>query len=59
MRIKNENKKSDNFYTNVNQVMGRKLKQNLKKGMIVKPRHLFQKFDANQGDQIIIMSKIF
>ena len=26
--------------------------------MIIKPRHLLQKFDTNQGDQIIIMSKI-
>jgi len=58
LEIKFENKKSDNFYTDVNQIIGRKLKQNLKKGMIVKPRHLLQKFDTNQGDQIIIMSKI-
>ena len=58
LEITNENLKRDNFYTNVNQVLGRKLKQNLKKGMIIKPRHLLQKFDTNQGDQIVIMSKI-
>ena len=58
LEITNENIKRDNFYTSINQVLGRKLKQNLKKGMIIKPRHLLQKFDTNQGDQIIIMSKI-
>ena len=58
LEIKYEVKKSDNFFTNIDQLIGRKLKQNLKKGLIIKPRHLFQQFDTSQGDQIIIMSKI-
>ena len=34
------------------------LKQNLKKGQIINPRHLYKKFDINEGDPVLIVSSI-
>ena len=51
-------KVNSSFFTNKNEIIGRKLKQNLKKGQIIKPRHLFRKFAVNQGDPVTIKSNI-
>ncbi len=53
-----EKKTNNYFYTNVNDLVGRRLKQNLRKGQIIKPRHLFKRFDINVGDQVVIVSNI-
>ena len=51
-------KVNNSFFTNKNEIIVRKLKQNLKKGQIIKPRHLFRKFAVNQGDPVTIKSNI-
>ena len=50
--------KQNSFFTNPNEILGRRLKQNLKKGKLLEPRHLFKRFDVNEGDQVIIVSNI-
>ncbi len=57
--LKVELKKVNNsFFSNDKQLLGRKLKQNLKKGQIIKPRHLYKKFEIHEGDPVIIKSSI-
>ena len=51
-------KKQSSFFTNALELVGRRLKQNLKKEKIIRPRHLFQRFDVNEGDQVIILSNV-
>ena len=51
-------KHNNSFFSNPKELFGRKLKQNLKKGQIIKPRHLYKKFEINEGDPVIITSKI-
>ena len=46
------------FYSNKKELVGRKLKTNLKMGQILHPRHLFEKFDINNGDIISIVSNV-
>ena len=46
------------FFSHKNELVGRKLKKNLKMGQILHPRHLYEKFDVNSGDVISIVSKI-
>ncbi len=46
------------FYSNLKELVGRKLKKNLKMGQILHPRHLFEKFDVNNGDTISIVSNV-
>ena len=46
------------FFSNKKELIGRKLKQNLKMGQILHPRHLFESFDINNGDIISIVSNI-
>ena len=38
-------------------MIGRKVKQNLRKGQYIQPRHLFEKYSVNEGDPVIIVSK--
>ena len=57
LKITNENIRKQFFYDK-SQLVGRKLKQNLKYGQIIQPRHLQKKFDINEGDAIVISSKI-
>ena len=33
------------------------MKQNLKKGQYIQPRHLFAKYSVNEGDPVVIVSK--
>ena len=45
------------FYNSKEELIGRKVKQNLKKGQYIQPRHLFAKYSVNEGDPVIIVSK--
>ena len=53
-----EQKYHTSFYSNLKELVGRKLKKNLKMGQILHPRHLFEKFDVNNGDVISIVSNV-
>ena len=53
-----EQKYQTSFYSNKKELVGRKLKKNLKMGQILYPRHLFEKFDINDGDIISIVSNV-
>ncbi len=52
---KNSNKKG--FFKYKNDLIGRKLKQNLREGQIIKPRHLFKKYYVNEGEPVLIESR--
>ncbi len=49
--------KKNVFYNNKQELIGRKVKLNLKKGQYIQPRHLFAKYSVNEGDPVIIVSK--
>ena len=49
--------KKNIFYNNIEELIGRKVKQNLRKGQYIQPRHLFGKYSVNQGDPVVIVSK--
>ena len=53
-----EKKNQTSFFSNQRELIGRKLKKNLKKGQILHPRHLFENFDINNGDIISIVSNV-
>ena len=53
-----EKKHQTTFFDNKKQLVGRKLKKNLKMGQILHPRHLFESFDINNGDIISIVSNL-
>ena len=53
-----EKKHQTSFYSNKKELVGRKLKKNLKMGQILHPRHLYERFDINNGDIISIVSNI-
>ena len=40
------------FFKNKKDLIGRKLKQNLREGQIVRPRHLFKKYYVNEGEPV-------
>ena len=44
------------FFKHKNELIGRKLNKNLKMDQILHPRHLIEKFDVNDGDQVSIVS---
>ena len=46
------------FYNFKDELIGRKVKQNLRKGQFVQPRHLFSKYYVNEGDPVVIVSKL-
>ena len=46
------------FFNNKNQLIGRKLKKNLKMGQLLHPRHLYEKFESERGDLLSIVSSI-
>ena len=46
------------FYHKKEELIGRKLKQNLRKGQYIQPRHLFEKYSVNEGDPVVIVSKL-
>ena len=52
-------KSSDNsFFNSKKELLGRKLKKNLKMGQLLHPRHLYEKFDVQIGDSLSIVSYI-
>ena len=56
VEVSNWSQKS--FFSLKNQLVGRKLKKNLKMGQLLHPRHLYEMFEINNGDVISIVSKI-
>ncbi|MDC0456971.1 flagellar basal body P-ring formation chaperone FlgA [Alphaproteobacteria bacterium] len=46
------------FFTSKKDILGRKLKQNLKMGQLLHPRHLYEKFDIQSGDYLSIVSHV-
>ena len=48
--------KKNIFYNNIDELIGRKVKQNLRKGQYIQPRHLFRKYSVNEGDPVVIVS---
>ena len=52
-----KSRKKNIFYNNKEELIGRKVKQNLKKGQYIQPRHLFTKYSVNEGDPVVIVSK--
>ena len=53
-----EKKYQTSFFSNKKDLVGRKLKTNLKMGQILHPRHLFESFEINNGDVISIVSNL-
>ena len=51
-----EKRHQTSFFANKKELVGRKLKKNMKMGQILHPRHLFESFDINNGDIITIES---
>ncbi len=49
--------KKNIFYNSKEELIGRKVRQNLKKGQYIQPRHLFAKYSVNEGDPVVIISK--
>ena len=49
--------KKNIFYNSKEELIGRKVRQNLRKGQYVQPRHLFGKYSVNEGDPVVIVSK--
>ena len=49
--------KKNIFYNSKEELIGRKVKKNLKKGQYLQPRHLFAKYSVNEGDPVLIVSK--
>ena len=56
--VSTEKKHQTSFFSNKTDLVGRKLKTNLKMGQILHPRHLFESFDINNGDVISIVSNL-
>ena len=46
------------FFNNKEDLLGRKLKKNLKMGQLLHPRHLYEKFDIQIGDALSIVSYV-
>ena len=49
--------KKNIFFTDKNELIGRKVKQNLRKGQFIQPRHLFKKYSISEGEPVVIVSK--
>ena len=56
--ISTEKKHQISFFSKKKDLVGRKLKTNLKMGQILHPRHLFESFEINNGDVISIVSNL-
>ena len=46
------------FFSYKKELVGRKIKKNLKMGQLLHPRHLYEKYEVNNGDVISIVSNI-
>ncbi len=49
--------KRNTFYNYKEELIGRKVKQNMRKGQFLQPRHLYEKYSVNKGDPVIIVLK--
>ena len=56
VEVSNSSQKS--FFSYKKEIVGRKLKKNLKMGQLLHPRHLYEKYEVNNGDVISIVSNI-
>ncbi len=56
VEVSNSSQKS--FFSNKKELVGRKIKKNLKMGQLLHPRHLYEKYEVNNGDVISIVSNI-
>ena len=56
VELSNSSQKS--FFSHKKELVGRKLKKNLKTGQLLHPRHLYKKFEVSSGDVISIVSNI-
>ncbi len=56
VEVSNSSQKS--FFSYKKELVGRKLKKNLKMGQLLHPRHLYEKYEVNNGDVISIVSNI-
>ena len=56
VEVSNSSQKS--FFSHKSELVGRKLKKNLKMGQLLHPRHLYKKFEVSSGDVISIVSNI-
>ena len=52
------NSSQNSFFSHKKELVGRKLKKNLKMGQLLHPRHLHKKFEVSSGDVISIVSNI-
>ena len=52
------NSSQKSFFSHKRELVGRKLKINLKMGQLLHPRHLYKKFEVSSGDIISIVSNI-
>ena len=52
------NSSQNSFFSYKKELVGRKLKKNLKMGQLLHPRHLYEKFEVSSGDVISIVSNI-
>ncbi|MDC3172477.1 flagellar basal body P-ring formation chaperone FlgA [Alphaproteobacteria bacterium] len=56
IEVSNSSQKS--FFSYKKELVGRKIKKNLKMGQLLHPRHLYEKYEVNNGDIISIVSNI-
>ena len=56
--IKSSKISQKSFFNNKEDLVGRKLKKNLKMGQLLHPRHLYEKFEIKSGDFLSIVSNI-
>lgn len=56
--VLSEKSSNNSFYNNKKDLVGRKIKQNLKMGQLLHPRHLYEKFDIQSGDYLSIVSSV-
>ncbi len=56
VEVSNSSQKS--FFSYKKELVGRKIKKNLKMGQLLHPRHLYEKYEVNNGDVISIVSNI-
>ena len=53
------NSVGNGFFENFDKLVGRKIKQNLSKGQVIKIRHLEENFMVSEGQSIIIFSDLY
>lgn len=54
--VSSKNVSQSLFFNNMEELIGRKLKKNLKMDQLLHPRHLYEKFEVGNGDVLSIVS---